>query len=432
MQYDPKEALAHGDGTEALHRATWNLTRQPQNPSFHLDLLAALVMRDPARVPVEGAFELFDFYLSSSNFPAALAVLVLLGRIPREHDDALLRRFLDTFGPSQPAGHGAPPAKTDRGPEEDDGEEIPLPSVDEEEVFQAALDAWKEARGKLPVLPPARGWRVPLFSAMSPDSLRDLLRKGEIRFLAPQDVVIRQGDTDDSLFVLVTGVLEVFREEDGIRRRLGYLRSGSFFGEMALVTRSPRFATVQALESSLVLRIPWNLLESMLGNDPALADELARYTRMRLLQNLLATSPLFRLLPKEAKLAVAGAFTPEFLQQGDVVVQEGKPSAGLYLVASGEMDVISGHGRDSLLLARLNAGEVFGEISLIRESAATATVQVHSPSAVLLALRREAFQKLAVQFPELLSHVYAVAVERSQHTERAKSEVSMPAEDLLV
>lgn len=432
MHHDPKEALARGDHLEALHLATWNLARHPQNPACHLDLLVALVLGAPDRTPPEGAYALFDFYLAGANFPAALAVLTLLGRIPREHDDELLRRFLNAFGPSQPPGHGTPPLVGEKKSADEEEEEIPPSSVDEDEVIDAALTAWKEAQGKLPALPPARGFKVPLFSAMSLESLKSLLRKGEIHLLAPQDIIIRQGDTDDSLFILVTGAMEVFREEGGIRSRLGYLRSGAFFGEMALVTRSPRFATVQAIEASLVLRIPWKLLESMLQKDPALADELARYTRMRLLQNLLATSPLFRLLPKDAKLAVAAAFTPEFLHQGDAVVREGKPSAGLYLVASGEMDVISGQGKEPLLLARLGPGEVFGEISLIRESAATATVQVHSPAAVLLALRRETFQKLAVQFPDLLSHVYAVAVERSQSTERAKSETSLPAEDLLV
>lgn len=430
MHYDPKEALARGEYLEALHWATWNLSHSPHNPTCHLDVLAALVMQDSARVPLENAYVLFDFYLASANFPAALAVLVMLGRIPHEHDDNLLHRFLETFGPSQSPTHGAPPLLGETTFDEND-EEPPPSSIDDEEVIQGALHAWEMALQTLPALPPARGWRVPLFSAMSTDSLQNLLRKGEIRFLAPQDVIIRQSETDDSLFILVTGALEVLREESGIRRRLGYLRSGSFFGEMALVTRSPRFATVQAVETSLVLRIPWNLLEDMLSKDPALADELARYTRMRLLQNLLATSLLFKLLPKNAKLGVAAAFTPEFFNQGDVVVYEGKPSSGLYLVAAGEVDVISG-GPDRILLARLSPGEVFGEISLIRESAATATVQVHSPTAVLLSLRRESFQKLAVQFPELLSHVYAVAVERSETTQRAKSESSLPAEDLLI
>ncbi len=430
MRPNPREALARGEHLEALHLATWQLGLTPQDPGAHLDLLAALCVVRPAAVPVALGSRLFDCYLASANFPASLAVLVFLGRVPEELDDALTTRFLDTFGPARPSEH-RPPPPVGAAPGGDD-EEPPLSSVDEDEVVAAALEVWEKAVDSLPVLPPAPGWKVPLFSAMGPESLQAILRQGEVTFHSVDDLVMRQGDRDSNLFILVSGLLEVFREEQDIRSRLGFLRSGSFFGEMALVTQSPRSASIAAREPSVVLRISWELLESVLEADPKLADELARYTRMRLLQNLLATSPLFKLLGREAKLAVAAAFVPEIFEAGAEVVREGMPSDGLYLVASGEVDVQTGKGKDLIRLTTLAAGEVFGEISLIREGAATATVKVHSEGAVLLSLKREAFQKLAVVYPDLLSHVYSVAIARTAHTERARSEVSMPAEDLLV
>ena len=429
MNVNPREALARGEHLEALHLATWRLGLTPQDAGAHLDLLAALSVCRPGKVPLACATRLFDFYLAAANFPASLAVLVFLGRVPEELDDNLTVRFLEAFGPDRPADHRPPPPAA--APPEGD-EEPPLSSVDEDEVVGAAVAAWEKAADSLPQLPPAPGWKVPLFSAMSPGSLQAILRKGEVTFHSVDDPVMRQGDTDSNLFILVSGLLEVYREEADIRSRLGFLRSGSFFGEMALVTQSARSASIAAREPSVVLRISWELLEGVLETDPSLADELARYTRMRLLQNLLATSPLFRLLSREAKLAVASAFVPEIFDAAAEVVHEGRPSEGLYLVASGEVEVSTGKGKDRIRLTTLAAGEVFGEISLIRESAATATVSVHSDGAVLLSLKREAFQKLAIQYPDLLSHVYSVAIERTAHTERARSEVSMPAEDLLV
>ena len=427
--FNPKEALAKGEPLEALHLATWRLGLSPSDPGAHLDLLAALSMNRPESVPLSCAQSLFNYYLSTANFSASLAVLVFLGRVPEELDDDLLTRFLKIFGPDQPTEHRAPPPVSSMA---EPDEEPPLSSIDEDEIIEAAKAAWEKACEQLTALPPAPGWKVPLFSAMGDKSLQAILRRGEITFHSPGDAVMRQGDTDNNLFILVSGTLEVFREEDDIRSRLGFLRSGSFFGEMALVTQSPRSASIVAQEPSVVLRVSWDLLESILELDPTLADELARYTRMRLLQNLMATSPLFKLLSREAKLAVAGAFIPVIFDQGEEVVTEGSPSEGLYLVASGEVDVITGKGENRTLLTTLGAGEVFGEISLIRESAATATVKVHSEGAVLLSLRRESFQTLAVQHPDLLSHVYQVAIDRSAHNERSRSEESLPAEDLLV
>ena len=429
MILNPREALAKGENFEALHLAAWKLGLAPSDPGAHLDMLAALSVCSPKRVPMACATKLFDYYLSTANFPASLAVLVFLGRVPEELDDNLTVRFLGTFGPDKPAEHRAPPPVAAAMETEEDP---PLSSVDEDEIVAAAVTAWEKACGKLCTLPPAPGWKVPLFSAMGDKSLQSILRRGEVTFHSVDDLVMKQGDTDTNLFILVSGLLEVFREEQDIRSRLGFLRSGSFFGEMALVTQSARSASIAAREPSVVLRISWELLESVLETDPKLADELARYTRMRLLQNLLATSPLFKLLSREAKLAVASAFVPEIYDSGAEVVREGKPSDGLYLVASGEVDVNTGKGKDRMRLTTLTVGEVFGEISLIREGAATATVKVHSDGAVLLSLKRGAFQQLAVQYPDLLSHVYSVAIERTAHTERARSEVSMPAEDLLV
>ena len=429
MSLNPKEALARGENFEALHLATWKLGLSPSDPGAHLDLLAALSVCGPQRVPMACASKLFDYYLSTANFPASLAVLVFLGRVPEELDDQLTVRFLKTFGPDNPVEHRSPPPVAAAA---DSDEEPPLSSIDEDEIVTAAVSGWEKALEKLSLLPPAPGWKVPLFSAMGDQSLQSILRRGEVTFHSVDDLVMKQGDTDSNLFILVSGLLEVFREEQDIRSRLGFLRSGSFFGEMALVTQSARSASIAAREPSVVLRIPWELLESVLEKDPLLADELARYTRMRLLQNLLATSPLFKLLSRDAKLAVASAFVAEIFETGAEVVHEGKPSDGLYLVASGEVDVQTGRGKELLHLTTLVAGEVFGEISLIRESAATATVKVRSEGAVLLSLKREAFQLLAVQYPDLLSHVFSVAIERTAHTERARSEVSMPAEDLLV
>ncbi len=427
---DPKVALARGEVFEALHLATWKIGLFPADPFAHLDLLAALAICRPDSVPLECTEKLFDFFLSGSNFPAALAVLVHVSRVPKELDDGLLQRFLKTFGPSNPADRRAPPPAMSASSETD--EEPPLSSIDEDELIDAAVTAWKDACPELVVLPPAAGYRVPLFQAMSESSLKQVLREGEIQVFETDAFVMRQGDTDSNLFILVSGVLEVFREDNDIRSRLGFLRSGTFFGEMALVTQSARSASIAACEPSVVLTISWPLLEKVLETDPELAGELARYTRMRLLQNLLATSPLFKLLSREAKMAVASAFSPVMYEAGSAVVEEGQPSDGLFLVASGEVEVLTRKGSERVLLTNLHAGDVFGEISLIREGAATATVRVVSDGAVLLTLRREVFQNLAVQYPDLLSHVYQVAISRSQDNERVHSEDSMPAEDLLI
>jgi len=74
---------------------------------------------------------------------------------------------------------------------------------------------------------------------------------------APADyVVIREGAAADALWVLVQGAVAVSaRGESGHSRRLRTMGAGTYFGEIGLLRRVPRTATVRTVEPSLLLRI---------------------------------------------------------------------------------------------------------------------------------------------------------------------------------
>jgi CRP-like cAMP-binding protein len=67
-------------------------------------------------------------------------------------------------------------------------------------------------------------------------------------------------------------------------------------------------------------------------------------------------------------------FTRTF-SQGDVIVEEGRTGNGLYVVVSGQVDVVKGLGTEQAQsLAVLGPGEVFGEMALLGEWPRTASV----------------------------------------------------------
>jgi len=77
---------------------------------------------------------------------------------------------------------------------------------------------------------------------------------------------------------------------------------------------------------------------------------------------------------------------------------------GLYVVLHGSVAVTTTKGRQSIELARLREGEIFGEMSLITRQPATATV-TSGGNSILLRLPRESFQELAVTHPQILALV---------------------------
>jgi CRP-like cAMP-binding protein len=85
------------------------------------------------------------------------------------------------------------------------------------------------------------------------------------------DVIVRQGESGDCMYVILEGQIEVLAEEQGKEVRLAVLGEGDFFGEMALFEHAVRSATVRALGDVRVLTVDKRTLLSRIKDDPSLA-----------------------------------------------------------------------------------------------------------------------------------------------------------------
>ena len=85
------------------------------------------------------------------------------------------------------------------------------------------------------------------------------------------EVIIRQGDAGDSMFVIQHGQVEVIVERDGKEVNLGTRGKGEIFGEMAVIDRTIRSATVRALGSVRLLTIDKRTFLQRISEDPSIA-----------------------------------------------------------------------------------------------------------------------------------------------------------------
>jgi hypothetical protein len=95
-----------------------------------------------------------------------------------------------------------------------------------------------------------------LFAGASRFAVERLARAAAEVSVPADSVVIREGDEADALWVLVSGEVAVSaRGEAGRVRRLRTMGPGTYFGEIGLLRRVPRTATVRAVEPCSLLRI---------------------------------------------------------------------------------------------------------------------------------------------------------------------------------
>ena len=83
--------------------------------------------------------------------------------------------------------------------------------------------------------------------------------------------ILGEGDDSDSLFIIVEGRVKVFiGDEDGREITLKLLGPGEFFGEMSLIDRQPRSASVWAMENTTLKVLSYQAFQDCLERSPAI------------------------------------------------------------------------------------------------------------------------------------------------------------------
>lgn len=125
---------------------------------------------------------------------------------------------------------------------------------------------------------------APLFAQCSKQELQQIARIADELDLPAGKVLIREGERGREFFVLVNGEVEVRRKG----RKVKTLGPGSFVGEIALLSKIPRVATVTALTPLDVLVITDRAFLDLLEKAPLLAVKVARTLAERVGENELS------------------------------------------------------------------------------------------------------------------------------------------------
>ncbi len=109
------------------------------------------------------------------------------------------------------------------------------------------------------------------------------MRDGELgRVYGDREIIVRQGDVGDCMYVIQAGEVEVVQAVEGGEQRLALLSAGDFFGEMAIFEREVRSATVRAVGEARILKVDKRTLLRRIHEDPLLAVNILKTLSDRL------------------------------------------------------------------------------------------------------------------------------------------------------
>jgi CRP-like cAMP-binding protein len=198
---------------------------------------------------------------------------------------------------------------------------------------------------------------------------------------------------------------------------------------MALLSDAPRTASVEsASDETQLLEISAPVLADLSLRYPQVAQALKKFCRQRMLVNVMGTSMFFRPFDKKDRKAVIERFRAREVKKGDVIIRENERSDGLYVLLSGEVEVKKG----TRVLATLKEGDLFGEMSLIKNTPATATVSATRRTS-LMRLPREDFEDIMGRHPQLLAMICDLMENRRRQTEALlASDPGVSDDDLML
>ncbi len=253
-----------------------------------------------------------------------------------------------------------------------------------------------------------------------------LLETGRIVTLAPGDLCIRQGEPADCMYVILEGALIPIVEDptaDPSEVEMGTLEAGDFCGEIGLLTSEPRNASIKAIANSRLLCIDRAAVRALLRGHREILELVLRTLRLRLIDRLVRTHPLFACFRQTVRARLAAQFKLVEVREGGVIIQEGIPQPGLFVVLAGEVEVNQSSHGDDKVLANLRHGTVIGELSALYGQPAMASV-VARGKCWLLHLSDGRFRKLLDHNPKLRELLEKLGEARSHENRERYGESS--------
>jgi CRP-like cAMP-binding protein/Zn-dependent protease len=235
-----------------------------------------------------------------------------------------------------------------------------------------------------------------LFGVLPEAARMALASAATLRCTSPGEFVLRQEETAEAVFVVVSGRGEESVREGDQAIPVALVSRGEVIGEEALRRPDRSYgSSVRALDGMEMLAIPLAAVQGEAGAD-ALQAALARDAETLDRVTFVKRATPFAILPPMAARRLAADLSLRNIEAGEHLVREGEVGEACYLIRKGRFAIRSGAGQtlrqDAKPIVVLEPGELIGEVALLAGEPHRASVVALEPGEVLV-LRRSALIK---------------------------------------
>ena len=121
-----------------------------------------------------------------------------------------------------------------------------------------------------------------VFRGVTPGQAQEIATQLTPRELKEGEVLFRQGSRGETFFIVVSGEVEVYQEEEGRERHIAILGPGAFVGEMALLTGQSRIASVRARTNCRLVALDSEDFRTIMDRYPMIRADFERVMKVRM------------------------------------------------------------------------------------------------------------------------------------------------------
>lgn len=225
--------------------------------------------------------------------------------------------------------------------------------------------------------------------------------------------LLTEGDAGSDCYFIVQGTVQVSsRNLVGKPLLLAELGPGALVGEIGLLRRERRTATVTALGDVETLRLDRRSFELLAERSPMFHESLLLTVRIRMIHRLLRKASIWADIPDAELRGLAEITTIRHVKKGETIIRQGDAADSFYMISAGRVEVRGAGKRRS----QLREGDFFGEIGLLSGMPAEAEIAALEDGELLVMgqsefsyildyyapVRRQFMEILRIRAPHLL------------------------------